>query len=131
MKLVLKAKTVLVDTICEEETEFEDEKTDYRSERRILVRDFNIQLIIQFILHRFKIERSMLYIKNKREAVPAKSMIILLLRGLCGASCKDICAILGNLTAARISSLSTNGIKLINNNEACKNMMDDFIKCYC
>ncbi|MCM8712092.1 transposase, partial [Clostridium sp. SYSU_GA19001] len=49
VKLVIRTRTVLIDNITKEETEFKDEKSEYRSERKILVRNFNVEHIIQYV----------------------------------------------------------------------------------
>jgi REP element-mobilizing transposase RayT len=131
MKLVLRTKTVLLDNITEEETEFKEEKSQYRSERKILVRDFNVEDIVQYVADKFKTEKSLIYLKNQKEVMPVRGVLVLLLRNLCNVSCKDICKILGNITSSRVSKLSSLGVELVSSDERYRNIIDDFIACYC
>lgn len=131
MKLVLRTKTVLLDNITEEETEFKEDKSEYRSERKILVRDFNVEDIVQYIVDKFKVEKSLIYLKYQKEVMPVRGVLVLLLRNLCNVSCKDICKILGNITSSRVSKLSSLGLELVSSDERYRNIIDDFIACYC
>jgi REP element-mobilizing transposase RayT len=131
MKLVLRTRTVLIDNITEEETEFKEEKSEYRSERKILVRDFSIEDVIQYVVDKFKIEKSLIYLKYQKEIMPIRGILVLLLRNLCNISCKDICNILGNITSSRVSRLSSVGVELVSSDERYRNVINDFIACYC
>lgn len=127
MNFILRTKIILLDDISKEEMEFEDEKTEYRSERKVLKRNFRAEDIIQYILSKFKMERTLLYLKYQKEVEPARAILVLLLRNLCNATCKDVCNILGNITSAGVSKLSSLGVELINNDKRYKNVIGDFI----
>jgi putative transposase len=129
--LVFRTRAVPLDDIVKEEVEFKEDKTEYRSERRILVRDFSIEKVIQFVVDKFNIDKMLLYLKHKKEIIPARSILILLLRNLCNASCKDICGILGNITSSRVSKLSSLGVSLMSSDDKYKNVINEFISCYC
>ena len=113
-----------------EEIEFKDEKTEYKSERKIIIRDFKPEDIIEFVALRMGIPKAKIYMKHSRSLVKAKSLIVVLMRSLCNFKCSDICRTLGNVTQARVSRLSTIGIELIGTEENYKNIIEDFIKCY-
>jgi putative transposase len=130
VELVLKTNTLTIDDITKEETEFEEEKSEYRSERKILVRDFNIDDVVKFVAEKFNIEKSLIYLKYHKETKHIRCILVLLLRNLCNASGKDICNFLGNITSSRVSKLSTLGVRLINDDERYKNVISDFISCY-
>jgi putative transposase len=113
-----------------EEIEFEDEKTEYKSERQILVRNFKSEDIIEFVASKMDISESQLYIKYSRKLMHARALTVVLMRSLCNFRSSDICTILGNITQARVSKLSTIGIELIRTKEEYQNIIGDFIKCY-
>ncbi|WP_304519730.1 transposase [Clostridium estertheticum] len=113
-----------------QETEFEDEKTDYNSERNILVRNFKSDDILDFVALKMNISKIYFYTKYNRNLVNAKALAVVLMRSLCNFKSKDIANILGNITQARISRLSTIGITLIGTEEKYQNIIGDFIKCY-
>lgn len=129
--LVMRMDTEPVDNINEEEAEFVDELTEYRSERKILIRNFKTEDIMQFIVDKFNIAKTLLYLKNQKESIPARAMLVLLLRKLCNMSCKDICGILGNITSAGVSKLSNSAVELISNDKNYQNITNDFLACYC
>ena len=112
------------------EIEFEDEKTEYRSERKILVRNFKPEDVVEFVTSRMNIQKSKIYMKYSRSLVKVKALIIVLMRSLCNFKCSDICSILGNITQARVSKLSTIGIELIDTEERFQSIVEDFIKSY-
>ena len=113
-----------------EEIEFEDEKTEYKSERKILVRNFKPEDVIEFIASKMNISKIHLHMKYSRKLVEAKALTVVLMRSLCNFKSSDISSILGNITQARISKLSTIGIELIGTEEKYENIIEDFIKCY-
>lgn len=127
MKLVLRTKSVLLGNITEEETEFIGEKSEYRGEIKILVRNFNTEDVVNYVAERFKIEKLLIYLKYKKEITPMRAILVLLLRNLCNKSCRDICDFLGNITSSRVSKLSSIGVELVSNDNRYKNVVSDFI----
>ena len=111
-----------------EEIEFENETTEYRSERHILARNFKVEDIIEFIASNMNIPKLKLNLKNCKQVVEAKALLVLLMRGLCNYKCSDICKTLGNITQARVSQLSSIGVELIEKNEGFRSMVEEFIK---
>jgi len=110
--------------------EFENEKTEYTSERKILVRNFNPADIIEFIASKMNISKIHLHMKYSRKLVAAKALTVVLMRSLCNFKSSDISSALGNITQARVSKLSSIGIDLIGTDEKFENIISDFIKCY-
>ncbi len=113
-----------------EEIEFQDEKTEYESGRTILVRNFKPDDILEFIALKLDILKLQLYMKYSRKLVHAKALTVVLMRSLCNLKSTDICSILGNITQARVSRLSSIGIELIGTDKNYKNIIEDFIKIY-
>ena len=62
------------DEKLKEEIEFKDEKTEYRSGRKILVRNFKSEDIIEFIASKMNIPKILLNIKYSRKLVACKSI---------------------------------------------------------
>lgn len=118
------------DKNLDKDIEFENEGTQYKSERKILVRDFNADKIIDFISARMNMPRIKLHTKHSREIIEAKALLVLLMRSLCNFKCSDICKILGNITQGRVSRLSVIGIDLISREEKYKGIVQEFIECY-
>jgi len=110
--------------------EFEDEETEYKSGRKILVRNFTSEKIVEFIATTMNISKLHFNIKYNRKLVQAKALTVVLMRSLCDFKSDDISNTLGNITQSRISKLSNIGIELIGSDEKYQNIISDFIKCF-
>lgn len=126
-KHYIKLVSESIHLIAEEEAEFESEPTEYRSERKILNRDFNVEDIIAYVARYMNISKTNLYTKYNKNVVKARALLVLLLRNLCNSSCKDICGIIGNITQSRVSKLCDIGKDLITYDEKYKNIVYEFI----
>ena len=113
-----------------QEIEFEDEKFEYKSDKKLLVRNFKSEDIIEFIASMMGISKAQLYIKYSRKFVAAKALVVVLMRSLCDFKSSVICSHLGNITQARVSKLSSIGTELIGTDAKYENIFADFIKCY-
>lgn len=109
--------------------EFKDEKTEYRSERWILVRDIKVEKIIDFIIGKMGVSQVKLYSKYCKGVVEAKALLVFMMRSLCNLKCNSICMVLGNITQARVSMLSSIGISLIDK-EIYRGIVEEFMNCY-
>jgi len=108
--------------------EFKDEKSQYRSERKVLVRKFKPEDIIEFIAKYIGISKELLHWKNKKEATKSRALCVFLIRYYCNFTFKQICGVIGGLTLSRISQLEEIGYNLIKEDERYKNIMNDFLK---
>lgn len=115
---------------AEDDIEFKNEGTEYRSCRTILVRNYNVNDIIDFISSKMNISKLKLHMKNSKGLVEAKSLLVLLMRGLCNYKCSDICKVLGNITQGRVSSLCKIALNLIENDKFKENIVEEFINSY-
>ncbi len=113
-----------------EEIEFEDEKSEYNGDRKILVRNFKSEDIIEFIASKMNISKIHLNMKYSRKLVHAKALTVVLMRSLCNFKASDISSILGNITQARVSKLSTIGIELIGTEKNYENIIGILLECY-
>lgn len=118
------------DKKLKEDVEFHDEKTEYRSGRKILVRNFTPENVIEFIASKMNLSKFHLYIKYSRNLVQARALTIVLMRSFCNFKSSDISSTLGNITQGRISKLGSLGIELIRVDEKYKNIIGEFIECY-
>lgn len=118
------------DEKLKEVIEFKDEKTEYKSGRKILLRNFKSENVIDFIATSLNISKVHLNIKYSRKFVSARALAVVLMRGLCNFKFIDISSMLGNITHSRISKLSSIGIELIETEEKFENIMLEFTNCY-
>ncbi|NSJ92968.1 transposase, partial [Coprococcus sp. MSK.21.13] len=109
------AKLVYIcdDEKIKKELEFKDEKTEYRSERKIIVRNFDPDEILKFIEKETGINKIMFHIQKTKNSKIVKALACLFMRSFCNYKCKDICKVLGNITQSTVSRLCSIGVELI------------------
>jgi hypothetical protein len=100
-----------------EVVEFENEKGEYRSERRILVRDYTPEMIAEYVSKYTGNNPDDLHIREKRRAREFRGLCILLMRSLCDYTYGEICAVTGNITISQASRLASMGLDSIHNND--------------
>ncbi|SNV75092.1 transposase IS200-family protein [Clostridium cochlearium] len=126
------AKLVYIcdDEKIKKELEFQDEKTEYRSERKIIVRNFEPDEILKFIEKETGIKQVMYHIQKTQNSKIVKALACLFMRSFCNYRCKDICKVLGNITQSSISRLCSIGVELISTEDKYKDLMNKFISEY-
>lgn len=112
----------------EEEMEFRHEKAEYRSERKILVRNVKPSEVVEFVASYTHKNNSCINIKYLKKNIEIKSLCALLMRGLCGMSQKDICSEMGNISQSQASRLSLKGYNLISENPEYRDIIKDFLQ---
>jgi hypothetical protein len=117
------------DKKIKEEVEFSNEGTEYRSERRVLVRNIDPEEIIQFVIGKMEVTKAKIHSKYSKSVIEAKALLVFLWRSLCNYKCSDICKLLGNITQGRVSMLSSIGIKLMDE-ERYGNIVEEFLEFY-
>jgi putative transposase len=113
-----------------EDLEFKGEKTLYKSERKLIVRDVKDQDIINYVAQKTHTDSIMLHMKNSRNTIEAKALSVLLMRNLCNYKCRDICKVLGNITQSRVSKLCSIGLSIIGDKPLYRNIISSFIQEY-
>lgn len=125
-KLVFKSS----DKIFKDEIEFENEGTQYKSCKRLLVRDIAPFQVIDYITMKMGVSRAKLITKNNKNAMEARCMLVLIMRSVCDFKCSDICAALGNITQVGVSKLSKIGKELLERGQSYEKIVEDFVECY-
>ena len=118
------------DKKLKEDAEFRNETTCYKSERKIIVRDFNPDEILNYVSEETGINKTKFHIKNGRKTTEGRALAVLLMRGFCNFRCSDICKVLGNITQSRVSGLCSIAMNLIDKDEKYKKMVDEFLVKY-
>jgi len=108
--------------------EFENENSQYRSERIVLKRDYTPEAILAFVAEYTGIDENLLHMKHRRNATEGRALSVLLMRCFCDFSYRQICAVLGNLTLSRISTLCSIGVNIVANKECYNGILDTFLK---
>ena len=107
--------------------EFENEETQYRSERKILARDTKPENVAEYVSSKTGIPEIMLHTKFNKKVTESKALFVILMRSMCNQKCCEICRQLGNITQARVSALSSKGQELLQTNEVFRGMVEEFI----
>lgn len=127
IKFVFKCNDI---KFMEEEAELSNDKTEYRSESTLLVRNFKEDDIIEFVCNKTNVNRIKLHIKHNKSALKARALTVVLMRCFCNYRCKDICKVLGNVTQSSVSNLCNTGVSLIDTDEKYRNIVKDFLVQY-
>jgi REP element-mobilizing transposase RayT len=112
------------------EIDFSGECSEYVSSTRPLIRNFDINIVINYVAGKTGIDSLLIYSKNSRVALKPRAIAAFLLRSLCSCRCSDICRILGNITQSRASGLTRIGLDLVTNNKLYRDMAGEFISTY-
>jgi len=112
------------------EFEFQYEETEYISGRNVLKRNITSEDIIEFISLKMNVPKLLLNSKYVRKILHAKALTIVLMKMLGDFKSIYISSVLGNITQARISKLSSIGVELISSEKKYENIIEEFIKCY-
>lgn len=112
----------------ENDAEFKNEKAEYRSERRIIIRNIVPADVVNFVSTYTNQDRSCINIKYIKRVKELKSLSALLMRGLCNMKQVEICGHMGSITQSQASKLCLEGFKLVNEKQEYRNIIVDFIK---
>lgn len=93
--------------------QYEEDKFFHNNSKRKICNEININEIINKIANLIEIDQLKLKFKYIRNINEKRIFMVLLLRCVFDKKCKEICAVLGNVSIGRISMLTNQGIKLI------------------
>jgi REP element-mobilizing transposase RayT len=111
----------------EDDVEFANERSQYRSERVPLVRNARPEIIVDFVSSYIKEDKLLIHIKYIRDAGDLKPLCAFMMRELCDMKQKDICKVIGNITQSHAAKLCLNGFRLINEKAEYRNLVNDFL----
>lgn len=112
------------------DVEFEEEGSECRNERKILIRDISPKEVVKFIAQ-YTGANFNIHIKFNHKHSKERSLCVLLMRSLCNFSFKEICYFIGNITISSVRRLCERGYKLITENDRYKTLIEDMISKYC
>lgn len=112
------------------DVEFEEEGSECRNERKILIRDISPKEVVKFIAQ-YTGANFNIHIKFNHKHSKERSLCVLLMRSLCNFSFKEICHFIGNITISSVRRLCERGYKLITENDRYKTLIEDMISKYC
>lgn len=113
----------------EAEFELENQKSEYRSSKDIILSSISSAEIIKFVACKLELSEKILRLKSIHNYSSAKSIAILLMRSFSNCLYKDIGKEFGNISLSRVSNLCSKGIRIIDDDNY-SYIWDDFIKEY-
>lgn len=114
----------------EYDTEFKNERTQYRSEKSLLIRNYNIYDVTSYVSQKAGVREDSIRMKHNHKTTEMRALCVFFFRSLCNLRCCDICNILGNITQARVSKLCSMGLDIISNNKKYDGIIKEFIERY-
>jgi len=91
----------------------QNDKCEYRSERKILYKELEPNIIVEQISKLLHIEKKYLYIKNNPYGKKIRAMVAFFMRKYCGFTQREICEFIGNITQSTVSVLCSKAYDMI------------------
>lgn len=110
-----------------DDMEFTNEKSEYRSERKILIRDFTPDQIANYISGYLNKEKYCIYYKNGSSEKDIRSIFVFLTRLLCGYTYKKIAEYMGDITISQVRNLFEQGFKILKSANKTNEIIRDLI----
>lgn len=99
-------------SVCKEfehDMEFVEPKTDYRREKRIIIKDTNPEKVIAYVAKHLNLDPIGLHLRYNKSYTKLRALSCFLMSCFCDIRQREIGEILGNLTQSRVSKLSLMG----------------------
>lgn len=99
---------------CEEfehDMEFTEPKTDYRSEKRIIIKDSDPEKVIAYVAKHLNQDTIGLHLRYNKSYTKLRALSCFLMSCFCNIKQREICEIIGNITQSRVSKLSLMGLE--------------------
>lgn len=101
---------------------------EYRSERRIILRDKKPETVIEIVAQTLGISlKECLYIKHEKTFEEFRTYTAFVLRVLGGLSYREICSVIGNISLAGASDLCRRGYSLLLRGGVYKEIFDELL----
>ncbi|MDP4090632.1 MAG: transposase [Bacillota bacterium] len=106
--------------------EFEDEGSECRSERRILLRNFPPEEIVAFV-SKYTGTPFNIHIKFNHRHTELKCLTVLIMRSLCNFGFRDLCTYIGNITQSNLWHLCDKGYDLLTKEQKYSLLVENLI----
>jgi putative transposase len=110
------------------EIEFENDITEYRSQKAIIIRDYNAEDIAEYISKKMGLKKIAIKMKGNNRTTRVRALYIMFLRTFCDLKYSEICKVVGGITQSRASKLCSIGIDSIQSDAEHRKMISEFIK---
>ena len=95
----------------EHDMEFTAPNTDYRSERRIIIKYTEPEKIISYVAKYLNQDPLGVHLRYNKSYTKLRALNCFLMSCFCNMKQREICEILGNITQSRVSKLSLMGLE--------------------
>ncbi len=95
----------------EHDMEFVEPKTDYRSEKRIIIKQADPEEVIAYVAKHLKQDTMGLHFRYNKSYTKLRALSCFLMSCFCNIKQREICEIIGNITQSRVSKLSLMGLQ--------------------
>lgn len=110
------------------EVEFANDITEYRSQKSIIIREYNNDDIASYISEKMGFKKMAVNIKGCRNITLTRALYVVFMRSFCDMKYKEICKVVGNITQSRASKLCSIGIDNMQTNEKYRKIMIELIE---
>lgn len=115
------------DSDISDEIEFINDRSEFRSDRTILIRSYTPEAIISFVSNYVKIPFN-INIKYNHRNTELRAVCVVIMRSLCDFTLKQIGAVLGNVTLSNVCRLCEKGLRLITEDETYKPVIGELLR---
>lgn len=113
-----------VDVETQTDIEFKRVKSEYRSEKTFISRDYTSGQIIKYVANKLKQHPNDIHIKYTRDHTKIRAVTCVLMSHFCNMGHREICEIIGNMTQSGIAYLTAKGLDFVIED---RNLIEDFI----
>ncbi|PAB59997.1 transposase [Anaeromicrobium sediminis] len=92
---------------------FSNERTEYRSQRKILTRHHTPEAVIEYVAKYFDMDKNLIHMKHNKKYTKLRAIACHFMTCYCNINRREICEVLGNITQTRASKLSSMGAELV------------------
>ncbi|MCT4594749.1 MAG: transposase [Anaeromicrobium sp.] len=92
---------------------FSNERTEYRSQRKILTRHHTPDAVIEYVTNYFNMDKHLIHMKHNKKYTKLRAVACHFMTCYCNINRREICQVLGNITQTRASKLSSMGAELV------------------
>ena len=97
----------------EHDFEFTNPQTDYRSERRIIIKHTDPEKIIAYVANYLNQDPLGIHLRYNKSYTKLRALNCFLMSCFCNIKQREICEIMGNITQSRVSKLSLMGLEFV------------------
>lgn len=104
---------------------FNNERTEYRSQRKILTRHHTVDAVIEYVSRYYEMDKNLIHMKHNKKYTKLRAVACHFMTCYCNINRREICEVLGNITQTRASKLSSMGAEIVSQD---RNILKEFLQ---